>query len=318
MVIIQFMQNLGEWLKPIMEFFTFLGFEEFYLAIMPAIFWCFDTMMGARLAVMLVVTTGVNAVLKVVFHSPRPFWVSDKVQAMSSETSFGIPSGHSQNAVSLWGTWGYSMQRRWAWIAALGVALIIGISRLYLGMHFPEDVLIGWSVGLILLWGFMRLEEPTLKWVKGQSVQNQLVTFALISLGILLIGNLAIGLTSDWPLPTEWVETATRAGTPPDPFSRDGITTAAAIFFGLTSGLVLMQQRGGFDPKGMWWKRILRYLLGMVVTIGIWAGLKAVFPSGEEFVPQLFRYIRYGLLGFWVAAGAPLTFRWLKLVERAS
>ena len=59
----------------------------------------------------------------------------------------------------------------------------------------------------------------------------------------------------------------------------------------------------------------MRYLLGMVVLVGIWAGLKAVFPSGEEFIPQAFRFIRYGLLGFWVVAGAPLVFRWLGLAD---
>ncbi|MBC8506666.1 MAG: phosphatase PAP2 family protein [Anaerolineales bacterium] len=318
MDIILFLQNLGDWLKPIMKFFTFLGFEEFYLAIMPAIYWCFDTIMGARLAIMLVVTTGVNAVLKVMFRSPRPYWVSDKVTAMSSETSFGIPSGHGQNAVSLWGTWAYSAKRRWAWIVAIVVAFMIGFSRLYLGMHFPIDVLAGWTVGIILLWSFARLEAPLVKWIKGQSVVGQLTTFVLITLGILLIGNLAIWAISGWQLPIEWIQTATKAGTPPEPFSRDGITTAAAIFFGLTSGLVLIKQRGGFDPKGVWWKRIVRYLLGMVVTVGIWAGLKAIFPTGEEFVPQVFRYIRYGLLGFWVAAGAPLVFRWMKLADRAN
>ncbi len=318
MDIILFLQKLGDWLKPVMEFFTFLGFEEFYLMIMPAIYWCFDTLMGARLAVMLVITTSVNAVLKVAFHSPRPFWVSDKVTAMSSETSFGIPSGHAQNAVSLWGTWAYSMQRRWAWIVAILVAFMIGFSRLYLGMHFPIDVLVGWTVGIILLWAFMRLETPIVNWIKAQTVGQKLITFALISIGILLIGNLAIWGISGWQLPAEWIQTATNAGTPPEPFSRDGITTAAAIFFGLTSGLVLIKQHGGFDPKGVWWKRILRYLLGMVVLVGIWAGLKAIFPSGEGFVPQVFRFIRYGLMGFWVGAVAPLLFRWLKLADSST
>ncbi len=318
MDIILFLQSLGNWLKPVMEFFTFLGFEEFYLAIMPAIYWCFNTMMGVRLAVMLVVTTGVNAVLKVAFHSPRPYWVSDKVQAMSSETSFGIPSGHGQNAVSLWGTWGYSMKRPWAWILAIVVAFMIGFSRLYLGMHFPVDVLAGWVVGAILLWSFIRLEIPIVKWIKEQSTLGQLTTYGLISLGILLIGNAVLWSLRGWQLPPEWIQMAAKAGSPLDPISRDGITLSAAIFFGLGSGLILIKQQGGFDPKGIWWKRIVRYILGMVVAVGIWAGLKAIFPSGEEFIPQVFRFIRYGLLGFWVVAGAPLVFRWLRLADTAS
>ncbi|MBC8497233.1 MAG: phosphatase PAP2 family protein, partial [Chloroflexi bacterium] len=232
MDIVLFLQNLGDGLAPVMQFFTSLGFEEFYLVIMPAIYWCFDTVIGARLAIMLVITTGVNAVLKIAFHSPRPFWVSNEVQAMSSETSFGIPSGHSQNAVSLWGIWAASMKRRWAWIVAIVVAFMIGISRLYLGMHFPTDVLIGWTIGLILLWAFIRLESHTLQWFTGQSIRGQVIAIALFSLGILIFGYLVIWELRDWLLPLEWLENATRAGTPPDPISRDGITTAAAIFFG--------------------------------------------------------------------------------------
>jgi len=318
MDIVMSLQKLGDWLRPIMEFFTFLGFEEFYLLIMPAVYWCFDTVMGTRLAIMLVVTSGLNAILKVVFHSPRPYWVSEKVRAMSSDPYFGIPSGHAQNAISLWGTWAFSMKRRWTWIVAILVAFMIGFSRLYLGMHFPIDILIGWSVGAILLWGFIKLEPPILRWIRDQSSRGQLFSFALISLGILLIGNLAIWGLRDWQLPLAWIQNATQAGTPPEPFGRGVITTPAAIFFGLTSGLILIKMKGGFDPKGVLWKRALRYLLGMVGTVAIWAGLKAVFPSGDEFIPQVFRFIRYGLLGFWVAAGAPLVFRWLKLADPAN
>jgi len=315
MDVIIFLQNLGDWLEPVMQFFTFLGFEEFYLLVMPAIYWCFDTVMGARLALMLVATTGLNAVLKLALHSPRPFWVFDQVRAMSSETSFGIPSGHAQNAVGLWGAWSHSMKRRWAWIAAIVVAFLIGLSRLYLGMHFPIDVLSGWLVGAILLWAFIRLEKPVLKWFRGRAPGRQTITICAIVIAILLVGNLVIFGLEEWQLPAAWIQMATKAGTPPDPISRDGITTPAAIFFGLGSGLVLINRKGGFDPKGAFWKRLLRYLVGLVGALVIWAGLKAVFPSGEELLPQVLRFVRYGLLGFWVAAGAPLTFRWCKLAD---
>ncbi len=318
MDIILYLQNLGDWPAPVMQFFTFLGFEEFYLLVMPAIYWCFDTVMGARLAIMLAITTSVNAVLKVAFHSPRPFWVSDKVRALSSDPFFGLPSGHAQNAVSLWGTWAFSMKRRWVWIIAIAAAFMIGLSRLYLGMHFPIDVLVGWLVGAILLWMFLRLEAPIMKWINGQSVTAQLITFALISTSILLIGNLTLWGLKDWQLPVEWVQTATQAGSPPEPFGRGAITTAAAIFFGLGSGLILIHQQGGFDPKGALWKRLVRYLVGMMGTLALWAGLKAIFPAGEEFIPQAFRFIRYGLIGFWVAAGAPMIFRWLNLTDPAT
>ena len=312
---ILFLQNLGEWLAPLMTFFTSLGDEEFYLLMMPAIYWCFDTLMGTRLALMLVVTTGANSILKMAFHSPRPFWVSNKVRAFRSETSFGIPSGHSQNAVTLWGTWASSMKKRWAWVVAIFIAILIGISRLYLGMHFPVDVITGWLVGAFLLWIFIRLEKPVGGWIKKQSIANQVLLILGIAAVMLVLGNLMIARLAILQIPAVWIENAIQAGSPLEPLSRDGITTATGVFLGLALGLVLIQQRGGFSPKGPVWQRILRYLVGILGTLIIWAGLKAIFPSGESLLPQALRLLRYSLLGFWVAAGAPLTFLHLKLAE---
>ncbi|MBC8332378.1 MAG: phosphatase PAP2 family protein [Anaerolineae bacterium] len=312
---ILFLQQLGDWLTPAMKFFTFLGDEEFYLLIMPAIYWCFDTLTGTRLALMLVVTTGTNSILKLTFHSPRPFWVSSEVRAFTAETSFGIPSGHAQNATTLWGTWASSIKKRWAWYLALFFAIMIGISRLYMGMHFPIDVLSGWLAGGLILWIFIRLEKPVGDWMKNQSILWQILIIVGIGAAILLIGNLMIASLANWQIPSEWVANATQAGAAPEPLSRDGVTTAAGVFLGLALGLILIQRRGGFSPKGPAWQRVLRYLLGIVGTLAIWAGLKAVFPSGEALLPQALRLLRYALIGFWVTAGAPLIFLALKLAN---
>lgn len=318
MAIIQFFQGLGEWLVPIAKFFTFLGFEEFYLLIMPAMYWCIDTVVGTRLALMLVATTSLNGVLKLAFHSPRPFWVSSEAQALSSETSFGIPSGHAQNAFALWGTWAGSLRKFGIWIIAGFVILMIGLSRLILGMHFPIDVLLGWIFGALLLWVFLSLEKPVIDRINAQSTRGQVITVLVITTLILLVGYVMVWSLSTFELPVEWIENGTAAGTPPEPISRDGFTTAAGVFLGLGLGLILIKQRGGFDSKGLLWKRALRYLLGIIGTVALWAGLKAIFPSGEELLPQALRLVRYSSMGFWVAAGAPLLFRRLRLADPAS
>lgn len=315
MEIILFLQQLGEWLTSTMKLITFLGDEEFYLLIMPAVYWCFDAVIGARLAMMLVATTGTNSILKLAFHSPRPFWVSSEVRAIKLEASFGIPSGHAQNSTALWGTWAASMKKRWAWIVAILVAIFIGISRPVLGVHFPVDVLVGWLVGALLLWIFIRLEKPSVNWIKAQSTLKQSLLILGICAAILLSGNLIIASLANWSMPVEWVANATQAGAAPEPLSRDGATTAAGVFLGLALGLILIQRRGGFSPKGPAWQRVLRYLLGMVGTLAIWAGLKTIFPSGETLLPQTLRLLRYALIGFWVTAGAPLIFLALKLAK---
>lgn len=315
---ISFLQGLGDWLLPVMYFFTSLGYESFYLVVMPLFYWCIDSLIGARLALMLVLTGGLNEILKLAFHAPRPSWVIPEVKVSHAETNFAMPSGHAQNAVGFWGLLAHSLGKTWIWIISILVAFLIGVSRLYLGVHFPRDVLVGWLVGALLLWLFIRLEAPIGDWVKRQPRWMQFAVSLAGSIIILLVGNLVLWTLRDWTIPQAWLEnTAQDLATPPDPLNRGPITTIAGFFFGLTSGLVLNDMKGGFSVKGPLVKRALRYILGMVGTLAFWSGLKAIFPSGEELLPQILRYVRYALTGFWVTGLAPMAFRALKLASRS-
>ena len=318
MEIILFLQNLGDWLVPVAKFFTFLGLEEFYLLIMPAMYWCIDSLIGARLAIMLFITASLNGILKLAFHSPRPYWVSTKIKAGSADPYFGIPSGHAQNAFALWGTWAGSLRKTWIWVIAGFFILMIGLSRLVLGMHFSTDVVLGWIFGGLLLLAFFALENRVQNWFKSQTILGQIITVILIALLISLIGNLMIAVQSNFELPTEWMENGTLAGATPHPFSRDIFSTTSGGLLGMGLGLILMKQWGGFNPKGKLWKRVARYILGMAGTLALYAGLKAIFPSGQEFLPQALRIVRYASIAFWVAAGAPMVFIRLNLIEPAT
>ncbi len=80
-----FFQQLGEGLFTPMRFLSFLGDEEFYLVVMPAIYWCYDSRIGVKVGLLLMLSNGVNAFFKFLFHAPRPFWLSDKVTPMVTE-----------------------------------------------------------------------------------------------------------------------------------------------------------------------------------------------------------------------------------------
>ena len=115
-------------------------------------------------------------------------------------------------------------------------------------------------------------------------------------------------------MPTLWVENALRAGDElPEPLALSGILTTAGTLFGMLSGLAWMDSRGGWQASGPWIKRIARYLVGILGVLVLWYGLGAVFPRGETLWPYILRFIRYALLGLWVSAGAPLSFRAARL-----
>lgn len=91
---------------------------------------------------------------KQVFHRVRPLDV-----AYYQETSFSFPSGHSTTAMALYGLLTYflmrhtldSIKRKLLLLAAVGIILLIGFSRMYLGVHFLSDVAGGYILGSIWL-----------------------------------------------------------------------------------------------------------------------------------------------------------------------
>ncbi|GIV64750.1 MAG: hypothetical protein KatS3mg046_010 [Bellilinea sp.] len=171
---LDFIQSLQGGLGGLVSLFkgiTFLGNEEFYLLIIPLLYWCVDAGLGLRIGVMLIFSNVFNSALKLAFHSPRPYWVDLDVRAFSSETSFGMPSGHAQNAASLWGLAAVKMRKTWfRWLAVL-LILLIGLSRMVLGVHFPSDVLVGWGVGGLLLTAYLQLEKPVTRWFNALKPQ---------------------------------------------------------------------------------------------------------------------------------------------------
>lgn len=310
-----FFQNLGNWLTPIMQFFTFLGNEEFYIIVMPAIYWCVDTAAGLRTGLMLVLSGGVNSCCKLLFHSPRPYWIDPRVKAFSSETSFGLPSGHSQNSASIWGILATSFKKKWLTALTVAVVILIGISRIYLGVHFTRDVLSGWLIGCLLLLLFVKIEKPVLHWLQPKSLSYQIITFLLVSAGLILLGYLSWLASANFNLPQVWIEQSlASSGAAPDPFNLDGFYTVAGVFFGFTSGFAWINKNFGF-PKvtGSISNRIFRYFLGILGVVIIYAALKLVFPENPLWLGHGLRFIRYALIGVWVSAGAPLLFKKLKL-----
>ena len=96
--IIEALQNLAKNLQPLWNAITFLGDETFYLLFMPLIYWCVDAMAGLRIGVMLLLSAFSNGFLKMIFKSPRPYWLSEKISAGAEHNSFGLPSGHAMNS----------------------------------------------------------------------------------------------------------------------------------------------------------------------------------------------------------------------------
>lgn len=314
--IIEWFQSLGDGLLPVMEFFTFLGTEYFYLLVLPVLVWCFDPGLGFRVGLILLTSSSINSTLKLAFGWPRPYWVSDKVRALSAEISFGTPSGHAQNALSLWGRIASGIKNKWIITICFLLILLISVSRIFLGVHFPTDILIGWIVGGILLLLFIKLEAPVQRWLHNRSIMGQFLLVFSLSFALLGTGLLVSVATSSRPLPAEWEDRASTAIPDADPISPqdiDDIVSSSGVVLGIGAGGVLLFSWGGFSAAGPIQQRLLRYVFGVVGVVVIFFGLRWLFPTEPILLGQSLRFVRYASVGFWVAYAAPWLFVRLKL-----
>jgi len=309
-------QSLGSWLELPMKLFTFLGVGDFFFLILPLIYWSVDARLGLRIAVILAVSNYLNTILKLLFAAPRPYWVSAQVKAFLAENTFGIPSGHAQNAAAMWSLLASRVNGRWLWLAAFALTFLIGFSRLYLGVHFVHDVILGWLIGYIILFLFLRYWDPLAGWFTTKSLAQQMMVAFLISLIMIAVGAWSTARLDGYVFPEEWKDNARRVGALPDPISMENIITSAGSLFGLGAGAAWIASRGGYQASGSVEKRSFRYIIGLIGIVILWFGLGEVFPHGETLAPLILRYIRYALVGFWVMAGAPWLFFRFKLAEK--
>ena len=315
--IVLFLQSLGEWLKTPMLAFTFLGQEEFFMALLPFLYWCVDARLGLQFAAMTVFSNlGVN-ILKLFIRMPRPFWVSADVQPWTAETSFGMPSGHATTAASIWGVLAVYLRKKWTTIFILIVIFLIGISRVFLGMHFLSQVLVGWLLGGLLLLIFLRVTPPIMRWFLKFPIAMQIGLVFLVSILIICIFLVFYLLLVDWQAAAQWVELGSRPleGDPFNPIELSSAFTLAGTWFGGMAGAAWYYHRHGlFDTSGSFLQKTFRYLLGVAVLIVLWYGLGAIFPRTPTADGYILRFLRYSLLGLWLTVFAPWVFKKLGLI----
>ena len=113
-------------------------------------------------------------------------------------------------------------------------------------------------------------------------------------------------------IPSDWIS---KTGGDIKPYSYDDVLTTAGSFFGLGLGIILFTKDGQYTSSGSIWKKTIRYIAGLIVVILLYAGLGAIFPDEISLLSYSLRFLRYSLIGFWIAYGAPRLFSLVKLTE---
>ncbi len=143
----------------IMKLVTFLG-SKYAVILITIIIIIINRKDGIYISIGLILITLIQIVLKNIFSRPRPIGIN-----LINETGYSYPSGHSLTAMAFYGFLIYlicksNIKSKNILVIILSIIiLLIGISRIYLGVHFTSDVLCGYTVSLLFLIIYITLIE---------------------------------------------------------------------------------------------------------------------------------------------------------------
>lgn len=178
-------------LDRVMLLITNLGSDRAYVVLLILAFVVVDARFGRSLAIIFLAGMHLNFLLKGAFSTQRPFEIDPMVArgpaAIDTAPGAGFPSGHAQGAMTFWGTASTYVRRRWFTLLAAVVVALVAVSRLYLGVHLPSDVIGGLVIGLLVI-------------VIGLALQRSKMR---LSRPVVIVGGLVVPLAVQLVMPIE-------------------------------------------------------------------------------------------------------------------
>ena len=240
--------------------------------------------------------TVLNQFLKLVCRVPRP-WVRDPnftivESARAEATGYSFPSGHTQNAIGLFGGMARWGGRRWVRLGLTALALVIAFSRMYLGVHTPADVGVSLVLAAALVLGLYPLMRRAQE--KPQYMGYVLAAMLVVS-GAFVVFVEAYGFSAD----TDAENLASGIG---------NAWKMLGAVAGMTLAWLLDRRYIHFETQAVWWVQVIKVVVGMALLLAIKSGLKAPLLAllGHE---GLAGGVRYFLLVLAAGAVWPLVFR---------
>lgn len=181
-----FRNSGGAFLADFLSKMTYLGELNTVLIIMAIIYWCVSKDFGTYFLMGWSGNRLVNGVLKVTVCSYRP-WIRDAHivpygNSITTATGYSFPSGHTMNAATVYGGSAVNRNLPKALRVVLGILVaLIAFSRIYLGVHTPQDILVGALCGTLVMFLTIKL----MRWVSVHPEKDILVV--CIGVGIAVI-----------------------------------------------------------------------------------------------------------------------------------
>lgn len=280
----------------VMSAVTQLGGEVIFIVAAVVVFWCVSKWEGYYLMTIAFCGTVLNQFLKLICRVPRP-WVQDPnftivESARAEATGYSFPSGHTQNAIGLFGGMARWGGRRWVRLGLTALALVIAFSRMYLGVHTPADVGVSLVLAAALVLGLYPLMRRAQE--KPRYMGYVLAAMLVVS-GAFVVFVEAYGFSAD----TDAENLVSGIG---------NAWKMLGAVAGMTLAWLLDRRYIHFETQAVWWVQVIKVVVGMALLLAIKSGLKAPLLAllGHE---GLAGGVRYFLLVLVAGAVWPLVFR---------
>ena len=289
--------SLIEWLQSwmgtvgiaIASAFTMLGEDLVCVAIVGFLYWCWDKELGKYVGLNLLFAVTLSGMVKNIVLRRRPYFDNESIQCLKPVDSkadiyfipaqgYSFPSIHATKAVTMYTSLGLHTKKK-VWMVLLGIILplLIGISRVALGVHYPTDVIAGWLIGAIIIFFVPFLKEK---------IKNRWVFYAI----------LVLATVPGWFFCK----------------SADYYTG-----FGFLTGFILATEFEERFVKFETTRNVLRWILRLLIGVGLYFVVNTLLkmPFSSEFLDSgttlayAVRAMRYFVITFVIIGAYPLLFR---------
>jgi len=270
--IIKFIQSTtSPFLDGFFQLVTITGEENFYIIAAAIIFWCVNKKFGYKLGFALLTSTIINTVLKDLVNATRPIGMPG-IRSLRIQTATGqsFPSGHTQGAATFWFSWMVQVKKKWFFIVGIMAMLLVAYSRIYLGVHYPIDVVGGIVVGIT--WVFLSnyifeyAETSRKKWML-----------------MIIVVPMLIGMIF---------------------FKEKTYYTISGTVLAFYIGYLIESKYIQYDVRNTRVKQVLKVVFGLAILIILKSTLKVILP-----INMFTDFFRYFIIGLWITVGAPSIFK---------
>ncbi len=272
-----------DFLDALFEVVTMLGEETVIIVLMAVVYFMFSKDLARKVFFITVVSLSSNCIIKNFVKRPRPFTRGISCVRPDTATGYSFPSGHTQTFATWSSAFGFSLKKRQIISASVIFTILVAVSRMYLGAHYPTDVIAGGLLGI----GFGYAGNVIYEKIKNKNVLYCTVLLILTPFLVFFLIN-------------------------PDAQYED-FFKLYGMYAGFILSVLFEEKFVKLDNDASVTKKILRIVICVVLALVVKEALKALFTVQILRLSLVLDAVRYFVLVFLILGLCPLMLKKLKI-----